>query len=34
MIRRRKTAAKAPPKLTVNPLTAKWNGGFAIPPFE
>jgi peptidyl-dipeptidase Dcp len=29
-----KPAAKAPPKLTVNPLTAKWNGGVAMPPFD
>ena len=26
--------AKAPPKPTVNPLTAKWNGGLAMPPFD
>jgi len=30
---RRKTAVKAPPKPTRNPLIAKWNGGFAMPPF-
>ena len=30
---RRKSATKTPPKSAVNPLIAKWNGGFALPPF-
>ena len=30
---RRKPATKTPPKSAVNPLIAKWNGGFALPPF-
>jgi len=29
----RKAAAKAPPKSAVNPLIAKWNGEFGLPPF-
>ena len=29
----RKAAAKAPPKVAANPLTAKWNGAFGLPPF-
>jgi peptidyl-dipeptidase Dcp len=31
---RRKSGAKAPPKPTLNPLRAKWNGDFAMPPFD
>ncbi|HEY8194750.1 MAG TPA: peptidase M3, partial [Hyphomicrobium sp.] len=30
---KRKLVAKAPPKAALNPLTAKWNGAFAMPPF-
>lgn len=30
----RKPAAKAPPKSAVNPLIAKWNSPFALPPFD
>jgi len=29
---RRKPAAKAPPKPTLNPLTTKWTGSFGMPP--
>ena len=32
--RARKPAAKAPPKSAINPLTAKWNSEFGLPPFD
>lgn len=33
MIAKRKAAARPRPKPSVNPLMAKWNGEFAMPPF-
>ncbi len=32
--RARKPAAKAPPKSAINPLKAKWNSEFGLPPFD
>ncbi|MBS0253157.1 MAG: M3 family metallopeptidase [Proteobacteria bacterium] len=34
MIAKRKAASKPRPKVTANPFMTKWNGEFAMPPFE
>jgi peptidyl-dipeptidase Dcp len=34
MIAKRKAASKPRPRPSVNALMAKWNGDFAMPPFE
>ena len=34
MIAKRKAVSKPRPKPSANPLTAKWNGEFAMPPFQ
>ena len=31
---RPRRAPKPPAKSVANPLTTKWNGSFALPPFE